>query len=215
MTVVPYVVYTFAPFIVPRNLEAALPFASIVAAATLVDGAGLLKDIGLHRLLSGVLVALSLTVGAWMSWRLTSAKSGFAASASYARSHGQSRVLSTSEDMVFYFPGGNGVCDAPALPQKYSAMKWYVESGYRYVIIERHRSGVGDFVRAHSPLAASFVLTGPLDIGENLINSENTHPPNASDPPDVVSVYDVHELKLPRWVRTSTRPKPCTREIVT
>ena len=35
----PYVVYTFAPYVVPRNLDAAIPFACLLAAAAIVTAA--------------------------------------------------------------------------------------------------------------------------------------------------------------------------------
>lgn len=213
--VLPYVVYVFAPFIVPRNMEVALPFTSIIAAAGTLEAARLLSLPRVRLALVTAVALVAISLGAWMSWRLTGERSGFVAAGQYVREHGQKTLLTTSEDMVFYFPGNGNLCMAPAMPLRFSILRWYLRHGYRYAVLERHRAGVADYVRTHAHLAGSYLLTGPLDIGENPINSENTHPPNPSDPPDTVLVYDVKGLRLPTWVHAATRPRPCIQDVVT
>jgi 4-amino-4-deoxy-L-arabinose transferase-like glycosyltransferase len=212
--VLPYVVYVFAPFIVPRNLEAALPFVSIVAAAGLMELIQSLRSVGLRKLVAAALVTASIVTGCFMSWRLTAERSGFVAAARYVELQSQSRVLTSTEDITFYFRGSGPTCDSPALPRRLSVLRASVKSGYRYAVIDRHGTAVSAFIRARAHLAKTFVVTGPLDLWENVVHSENTHPPGFTTRQDRVWIYDLRTLRFPASVSVS-RPVPsCNRDIV-
>src|SRR5207245_521674 len=98
LVAVPYAAFTFAPFYVPRNLVAALPFASILCAASV---GWILRRLHQYRRTHyGIVLAVLMTPGLLMSWRLTEIRSGFAAAARYLRAH-HARPLTSTEVMVF------------------------------------------------------------------------------------------------------------------
>ena len=199
--VIPYVVYMFAPFIVPRNLDAALPFVSILAAATLFD---LVEMFRIARARPAVMVALTAAIallGVTMSWRLTEEQSGFKQAVAFLKSRGVTRVLASNEVPIFYFPGApSGVrCDAIPIPGPLAKLAADRRSGYQYVILD-HTGGsyLTKYIVSRGTLVASFLAYGNIDIGENPIQSENTIEPSAqSGPPQRILVYDIKGLNLP------------------
>jgi 4-amino-4-deoxy-L-arabinose transferase-like glycosyltransferase len=245
---VPFAVYLFAPFIVPRNLEAALPFASILAATGVREmahgvgasvrgrdqsppaadmrsesgeSASFTWSIGRTSpavqawlLLTAALVALELFAGAWMSWRLTAERSGFASATSYVKKHGAAKLLTSTEVMEFYFAGTGATCSAPPLPLRLSGLKADVEAGYRYAVLERHTSTVSAYIRSRAHLVATFPEVGAMRIWENPVSSENSDPPDPSEPQDVVSVYDLTGLHFAPGIRATARVAPCRRDHV-
>jgi 4-amino-4-deoxy-L-arabinose transferase-like glycosyltransferase len=211
----PFLVYTFAPFIVPRNLEAALPFVSIIAAAGLIEEIHTLGSVRRRTVLVVSVVLASIGIGSFMSWHLTAEQSGFAAAARYVElSHGR-RLLSSTELMAFYFRGAGPHCDAPPIPDRVPMLQALVQSGYRYAVIERHGTTVSDFVRSHARLLRIFAVTGGLDLWENLINSENAHPPVFTSHQDRVWIYDLETLRFPSKLKTAGKIPACNRDIVT
>jgi hypothetical protein len=213
--VVPYLIYVFAPFIVPRNLDAALPFVSILAAATLFD---LVEMFRVARARPAVMVALTAAIallGVTMSWRLTREQSGFKLAAAYVRSHGSNLVIASNEVPIFYFPGSPAGtrCNAIAVPGPLAKLAAERAAGYRYVILD-HTSGsyLTNYVVAHAKLVASIPAYGNIDIGENPIRSENTIEPSAQNgPPGRILVYDLKGLSLPP--AGSQRPTICDRNV--
>jgi 4-amino-4-deoxy-L-arabinose transferase-like glycosyltransferase len=213
--VIPFLIYMFAPFIVPRNLDAALPFVSILAAATLFD---LVEMFRVARARPAVMVGLTAAIallGVTMSWRLTHETSGFKSAAAYVWSHGGTRVLASNEVPIFYFPGPpyGTRCDAIAIPGPLAKLEAERAAGYRYVILD-HTGGsfLTRYVAGHAKLAASFPAFGSIDIGENPIRSENTIEPSAQGgAPQRILVFDMTGLKLPR--AGSQRPTVCDRNV--
>src|SRR5205085_483637 len=109
-------------------------------------------------------------------------RSGFAAAAHYLLEHHQRRVLTTTELMVFYLPPTGSNCGAIAMPRRKSGLAADVAAGYQYAVLERHKSPITFYIRAHSHPVAAYLALGHVSIGESLISSENTHPPNPKEP---------------------------------
>lgn len=211
LVVVPYVVYTFAPFVVPRNLVSALPFASILVAALLVDAAALF---GLSSRVGLTLIALILLgLGAASSWRLTGVRSGFALAASYVEKKGGGRALTSSEVPVFYFRGTDSDCDAPAMPYRWPDLRAFIMEGYRYAILDRHNNSyITREVRLLEPRLARYPTFGRVHLGESLISSENSDPPAGDTRTEYVNVYYLDAARLPSG--NVGHPAPCRRDRV-
>jgi 4-amino-4-deoxy-L-arabinose transferase-like glycosyltransferase len=207
LVVAPYAAFVFAPFYVPRNLLAAIPFACILSAAAL---SSIVQTAQKHRAIVIATATLILVaLGVWMSWRLTLVRSGFARAATYLEAR-HARAVTSSEVMVFYFPG-NSNCAAPALPQTIGAVPLYAQAGYRFAVIERHHeSPVVTYIRSHAPVAVRYPAIGNLDIGESLIASENSKTPSQDSKPEWVTVYRIDMLTA--GLRASGRLLPCDRD---
>lgn len=208
LVVVPYAVYVFAPFNVPRNMVAALPFASILAAASLVRGVSAVMAERSRPAVVAAAAVILAAIGALSSWQLTSIRSGFVASARYVRTHDAGRALTTTELMVFYLRSPRPTCAAPAMPLTKKGLAAAIANGYRYAITERHSSGVTDYLDTHAALAARYLVTGPAQLGESLISSENGDPPESTAKPAYVNVYSLTGLSLPRASRGPIRCAP-------
>jgi 4-amino-4-deoxy-L-arabinose transferase-like glycosyltransferase len=208
--VVPYLVYIFAPFIVPRNLDAAVPFACVLAAAALVTIATSMRLVRIQASLITVVTLAIGALGATMSWRLTAERSGFARAAAYVEQHDHGRALISNEVMVFYLRGSGSHCDAPPLPDRVSRLAADVAAGYHYAVLDHSRSPLTLFVRHHMPRVVRYLATGPISIGENPISSENSYPPDPHAPIEYVTVFrlDKHLLPPPR---PDDHPEECDR----
>jgi len=214
-------IYTFAPFTVPRSLVSALPIVLILIAATLVyllraaPRALRLKRTRTARYSLAILTVVALLlsgVGAGMSWRLTSERSGFVRAVRYVESR-TSRAMTSSEIVLFYMRGSGPICNAPALPLDPGELAAYVRDGYSLAILERHHSSqIAHFVRTRAIRVGHFPALGPLQVGEDLISSENSNPPSNDSSTEYVDVY--------RFDRVPAKPDPntfvtCTRDRVT
>jgi 4-amino-4-deoxy-L-arabinose transferase-like glycosyltransferase len=197
LVIVPYAVYVFAPFNVPRNLVAALPFASLLAAAALVRGVSTITAVRARLPIIYLTAALLAIIGSFFSWRLTEVRSGFVAAARYVRTHDSGRALTTTELMVFYLRSSGPTCAAPAMPLTEAGLAAAVASGYRYAITERESSAVTDYIQARAPMVARYLTTGSIELGESLISSENGDPPQSAAKPGYVAVYSLKDLPLP------------------
>lgn len=195
LLVLPYVVWVFAPFNVPRNLSPALPFASMLAGAALVELPDFMRRYS--RLAFAVAAILLAIMGSAMSWRLTNVQSGFAAASRYVETRGHNRVLTSSEIEAFYFRGSGRYCDSAPFPLRRVDLKAYIRAGYTYAIFDRHRETalVALVMRRLRPIA-HFSALGINNIGENLIRSENGRAPHANLPYEYVRVYDLTGLHL-------------------
>lgn len=197
LVIVPYAVYVFAPFNVPRNLVAALPFASLLAAAALVGiVSGILSERARPVLIALAALVLAIT-GVLASWRLTGIRSGFVEAAKYVQAHGRGRALTTTEIMVFYLWTPSHPCNALAMPATKAQLALSVADGYRYGIIERHASAVTHYIDTHAPTTARYLTTGRVRLGESLISSENGEAPQSSAKPEYLRVYSLTGLRLP------------------
>lgn len=212
VVVIPYLIYTFAPFIVPRNLDAALPFACLLAAAALVTLAERLPRDLLRR--SALIVAGCIIAGfaASQSWHLRHEHSGFALAANYVKHRG-GRALTANEIMVFYLPGSpSGTrCDAPPVPYSLRKLSADRHAGYSYAVLDQQSTPAQRYISSHGRLVASYPAFGALNIGENPISTENGNAPNTGMH-EMVNVYDISGLHLPRPTAT---PDKCYRNVPT
>jgi 4-amino-4-deoxy-L-arabinose transferase-like glycosyltransferase len=196
LVAIPFVLYLFAPFIVPRSLEAALPSLCILGGAFFAELLCRLRAAPLGSIGGVVLTLLLLADGTWQSARLLEMRSGFATAAQYVKRHEGTTVLTSTEVMAYYFRGSGDACDAPALPLRLAQLHADVRAGMRYAVLDRHSTPVSVYIRHHARLAASFSALGPVHVGENLISSENADPPDASEPADVVDVFDLRHMRF-------------------
>lgn len=213
MVLLPYAVYVFAPFVVPRNLVVLIPFACLLASAGAVSLAGHIPSLTLSRA-ALLLAALALVaLGTGMTWPLTTVRSGFARAATYIQQQGANRTLTSTEIMVFYFRGPGTSCRAPTLPLKFSRLRLAEDAGIRFAVLEYHDvTGVSEYIRAHDRRVAHIPSFGPDYHGENIISSENTNPP--SD--DIHYEYvDVYRLPVPHPLPGGNRPFRCREDAVT
>lgn len=194
---VPYLLYIWAPVIVPRNLAAAIPFTAILISVALVSVA--------RRLFSGptflpVLAVLVLALGVdgvRHSWRLSAERSGSTLAAGYVTSHGGGPVLTTNEIPVFYLRGTAGHCQAARLPHSLRELAADVRAGYRSAIIDHASWPAARYIRFHLRRVARYPSTQTTKIGENLIAAENTHPPHGAYPVPYVDVFQLTSTRLP------------------
>jgi hypothetical protein len=213
LVVVPYAMYTFAPFVVPRNLVAALPFAALLAAQGLVRTADWRPPAG-RPLLGTVPVVLALTViGTSMSWRLTEERSGFASAAAAIERRG-GMALTSSEVMVFYLRKPGGGCSSPAVPLRLRVLAADIRAGYRLAVLERHHnSPVTDLIHRRGRLIASWPAFGGPNLGESPVASENGTWPDPNEAPEVVYLFDISRLGLRSAGRAG--PQQCTQRVPT
>lgn len=207
LVIFPYVVYVFAPFNVPRNLVAALPFTSLLAAAALVSMASAFPFATWRRPIGLAACVLLAIAGGMLSWRLTAVRSGFAAAAGYLHAHG-GRAVTTTELMVYYLRNPMIPCAAPAMPVSKRALSAAIANGYRYAVAERHGTPLTLYVDTRAPVVARFLALGHVHLGESLISSENGDPPRAGSRPEYVRVYWLPGLHLPPADRAPTRCQP-------
>lgn len=192
LVVLPYLVYTFAPFIVPRNLDPVLPFAALLAAAALVT---LIDRFGLRPIhLAGIALVL-VASGVLPAWQLTEVRSGFAQAASYVDQHRSPGALVVNEVMVFYLRDRGVGCDAPRLPKRLALLAARDGAGGDYAIIDKYTSPVAIYLARHGRIVARFPVTGNASLGEDLIASENGYPPLRQA--RYVDVYPLDSLHLP------------------
>jgi len=211
LAVVPYLVYIFAPFIVPRNLEAALPFICLLAAAGVVNLAERIPN-DLARRAGLVAAGCGIALyGALLSWPLTGERSGFTLAASFVQTHG-GRVLASNEVMVFYLPGSpSGTrCAAPGLPTNKTRLAADLAAGYRYAEIETIDSGFAGYIARNALRVGHYPGYGRISIGENPVLSENGDPPGVKHL-EYVNVYDLSTLKLP--APGGAKPSTCDRNV--
>lgn len=197
LSLLPYAVYVFAPYVVPRNLAAAVPFVCLLAAAGLVAVLERLSRDDLRRaalVVTGVAVA---AYGGFLTWRLTGEQSGFVKAAQYVQSHGGKGLVS-NEVMVWYLPGpstGPG-CDAPGIPGTRAGLAADLAAGFRYAEIETIDHGMADWIAAHAKrVGGPWPVWGNIRIDENPVGTENGYPPRQRS--ESVSVYDLKSLSLP------------------
>ncbi len=195
---IPYAIYVFAPFIVPRNLDAAVPFAMILAAAALVMAAERIHRDVLRRTVVVVLALVIAGAGATLSWRLVGERSGFAQATTLLESRHVSRMLASNEVMLFYFPGKpTGVsCTTDPTPGSLSQLAADVAAGYRYAVLDHASTAPTRYIVRNARLIGHYRATGPISIGENPIASENGDSPSSS-PVEYIDVYDLSTLTLP------------------
>jgi 4-amino-4-deoxy-L-arabinose transferase-like glycosyltransferase len=210
--VVPFLIYAFAPFIVPRNLDAALPFASVLVAAAAITAIDWIWSARTRLLLILAVAAILGAAGAAMSWRLTGERSGYAQAAIYVERHDPPGGALASNEIVVFYLRGNGVhCQAPNLRSNIYRLAADVRHGYRYAILDHFSWQLSKMVRARMPHVARIAAQGSIAVGENLIASENGHTESGITP-TYVNIYRLEPGLLPPPGRVA--PDVCNRERV-
>ncbi len=194
LVVVPYVLYSFAPVFVPRNLDLTIPFSSIVVAAVLVAA---IRALARRRVAAIGLLTLAFILAAYdgvHAWRLTAVRSGFAEAALYVRDRGTGNALIVNEVMRFYLRDSGQTCDTPQLPGTLSSLAAADRVGYEYVILDRRSSTIARYLIQHARPLKQYLAAGPLVWGENVIASENGYTPGAQRGRfiDVYSLDSIH-----------------------
>ena len=198
MVLIPYLVYVFAPYIVPRNLEAAMPFAMLLCAASIVTLAERIPSDIWRRATMASVACLVAAYGAYLAWPMTGERSGFAPVAAYVQAHG-GKAIASNEIMVWYVHTSpkSTVCTTPGMAANKRQLALDRSVGYRYVEIETTDNSPFDkFIEANSVQVGHFPAYGNISIGENPIKSENSDPPNPN-PLEYVNLYDISGMKLP------------------
>lgn len=193
LVAVPYAVYCFAPFIVPRNLDTAVPFTSLLAAATLVTVARSVKRPCTSRLLLVATALLLAVFGGSLSWRLTAERSGFALAAHYLQGHHADGALVNDEVLAYYIRDGSHGCDAPHLTRNIRSLAAARDAGYGYAVVYGYDPKAAPFLNHHARLAAHFLAAGTDQLGENPIATENGLPPGAQNH-ESVNVYRLDRI---------------------
>lgn len=212
LIVVPYLIYINAPFIVPRNLSAMLPYVCLLAAAGFVTLAERIPSDVTRRIAIVIAGCVIASYGAWLAWPLTGERSGFAQASSYLHNR-PGGVLATDEIMDFYLPGlPVGLrCGAPALPGNMRQLSADVRAGYHYAVtLSDDDARLFPFVSRHAHVLARWPAYGRISIGENPIKTENGDPPGVHKL-EYVEVFSLSNLRLPR--PGPTKPLLCTRNV--
>jgi 4-amino-4-deoxy-L-arabinose transferase-like glycosyltransferase len=193
----PYLLYIWAPVIVPRNLVAAIPFASILIAAALVATLRRVPDARLFAVVLLVIAVILGADGAHRSWRLSEERSGFTRAVTYVELHRAGLVLTTNEIPVFYLRGNNGHCRAAKLTHSLQRLSADVRAGYSYALMDHVPGRAAQFIHDHMRMVARYPSTESTAIGENLIATENTHTPHGPYPIPYVDVFRLDGAGLP------------------
>lgn len=204
---IPYAIYTFAPFVVPRNLEMSLPFVFLIAAVgvdTLLD-----RLPAMGSLAVGVAILLLLITDAGLSFELTGVRSGFAQAAAYVQAHG-GRAATATEISVFYLERTGPTCRAPALALHLRGLRAQIAHGYSFAILEPHQqTSVSDYIEQHDPLIMRVPALGLGSLPDDLISSENSGPPTSHRGSEYVAVYRLAAGPVAR----TAQPLTCSRDL--
>ncbi|HZU11405.1 MAG TPA: glycosyltransferase family 39 protein [Chloroflexota bacterium] len=194
LVVIPYVIYVFAPFVVPRNLEAAIPFISLLQACAVGEALNLVTWRA-ARIAAAAGAALAVAVGGWLTaWHLTDVRSGYADASAYVAARHRD-TLSDSEIVRFYLRGTGGACRAYHIPRRFSELALDRRAGLDLIVMLRYPRGFGHVVDQHSRLLGRYRLLGAGYRGEDLVHSEQGLAPWLDNP--VVEVETIAPMRLP------------------
>lgn len=213
LVAIPYVVYVFAPFIVPRNLDTAVPFAVLLSAATLVRAVRRLRASHTVRL-AAVLAATTLLAAtcAYHAVPLTSIRSGFPEAAEFLKSHHEDGAVATNEVMVYYLRSTPTTCAVAVLNRKVTVYALTHTSPYADAIVDVYDTPAKRFLLDHGHRIARYLVTGASLPDENPVASENGIPPGAHRDQHV----DVYRIPFaPGYSPHRGREASCTLDRVT
>lgn len=195
LLLVPFLVYSFAPFIVPRNLDATVPFASLLSAAGLTRLPAALPHRYPRRLPLILGTLLVVILAGLQVWPLTTVRSGFAVAATYVARHRSPGAFVVNEVMEFYLRDPGRGCDAPRLPRGYDSLLSDARNGNKYAVVDQYTSPLAAYLARHAQRVAHVPTLGSISLGDDLIASENGVPPLASHA-EYVDVYALTSLHL-------------------
>lgn len=198
LVLVPYGIYIFAPFVVPRNLDTAIPFASILGAAALVWLGERVAMSSRARPAAYVgLTALVVIAGSFYAWHLTAVRSGFSRATTYLVGKHVEPVLVTNEVMMFYLRDSVSTCDAAPLPRRPNGLASVVTHPLTYAEIDVYDNLTEQYLHAHSRRVMRYLVMGTDALGENLAASENGLPPGAHTD-EHVDIYTISRQQTSR-----------------
>jgi len=207
LVLIPYGVYVFAPFIVPRNLAATLPFAALLSAASLAHLLDHLR-VWRARVLAAAGVATAVAVlGSLQAWPLTTVRSGFAQAATYLEQHGSHGAIAENEIMRFYLRDAGRGCDAPRLPARVASLAPDGGVGGDYAVVDQYFSPTALYLAHHAQVVARIPTSGTTALNEDLVASEDGVPPG-SQHRHFVDLFSLDHLHIP--VRGLVHPQVCT-----
>lgn len=195
LVLVPSLAYTFAPFIVPRNLDAALPFTAVLSAAGLTSLTRWIRNIRVARLLVVTAALGCALLECIRVWPLTGMRSGFPAAAAYVERRGGGALV-VNEVMRFYLRGGGQGCQAPRLPRTLADLAGAARVLPRYAVVDDYSRPLARYLARHADRVAQYPQVNAAPMGENLIASEGGNPP-VSHTIGRIDVYALHSLRLP------------------
>ncbi|HLJ67766.1 MAG TPA: glycosyltransferase family 39 protein [Chloroflexota bacterium] len=210
LVVIPYLIYVFAPVTVPRNLDTAIPFTTILCAAGLVEVASVLRATRLRVFVAGGITLALVVAGSLMSWPLSGERSGYAAAAGYVETQGSGRALVSSELLVFYLRGSGRSCMAAPLRNGLRRLAADIQAGYRFAVLDHYSWSLSRYVRDTMAVAVRYPVAGNT-LGTRLIYDEQ-YPRKAQTTITTVTVYRLTAAHLPP--PGSARPDVCDRERV-
>ena len=210
LAVVPAVIFASGPYVVARSLASLVPFTMLLAAAGVASIAGRSSTV---RAMMAILVAVGVVSSATLAWPLTQQRSGYARAAAYLSRHGQERVLTSSEVMVFYFRGNGPTCDAPRLPKDLPHLAADIAAGYRYAVLDARAGGlIARIVRNQGTRVELYPVVSATPAGLDLVGSEESSPPANPAAGEFVELYRIANLHVPTTVRVA--PNTCRRNRV-
>jgi 4-amino-4-deoxy-L-arabinose transferase-like glycosyltransferase len=207
LVVIPFALYSFAPFIVPRNLEAMIPFTAVLSAAGLCEIVDRVTRAA--RVLAPVLALAVAGFALLAALPLLGVRSGFARAAAYIDRHPTAGAMVDDEVMVFYLRDRGSSCDGARLPRHLRGLASGFHAGDAYAVVAQDNSPSVTYLAQHARRVARFSALGAGRLGENLIAGENGLPPS-SNASRWIDVYALRGLHLPR--HTKTRPVTCSQD---
>lgn len=196
LVVLPYAVYVFAPFDVPRNLDTTVPFTSMLVAATLTSEARRLVASANGRMATASIIATVLSLSCVsLSFHATAMRSGFAQAARFLAAHRDDGAIVTNEVMMFYLRDSTTACDAAPLPHRIAGLAM-LNVPYKYAVVDNYNTAAKRYFLRRGRLVARYLVAGTTSLGENPVASENGVPPGAHERQHV-DVYEMPALRSP------------------
>jgi 4-amino-4-deoxy-L-arabinose transferase-like glycosyltransferase len=196
LVVAPFALFTFAAFIVPRNLDAMLPMCSILAALGLID----CLDAVVPRAAFGAsLIVTTISIAivcASLAVSLLTVRSGFVRAALALQRVRTNDAIIDDEVMEFYLRDSGVGCDGQRLPNHIGGLRADVASGARFAFVTSTSHVAAAYLAHHAPLIARFHILGNAYTAEDLISSENGLAPTTGGQ-EWISMYSLVHLRVP------------------
>ncbi|MGH2444148.1 MAG: hypothetical protein ACRDFX_13415, partial [Chloroflexota bacterium] len=194
LVAIPFAVYTFAPIVVPRNLDTTLPFTAALSAGAVYWLCTSIRSRIPHAAApTAILVAMS---GALLALPLLGVRSGFAEASLYVARHDGSGALVVNEVMTFYMRSPGTGCDSPRLPVRVASLAGIEDIDDQFAVIDQYSSPIARYLAHHARLVARYSTLGYTRMVEDLIASENGMAPSSTRL-ERVDVYNLANLNLP------------------
>lgn len=192
-----YAFYINAPFIVPRNMQAAVPLACLLTAATIIHLGRSFVKATWSSPVRAVILGVVVIQGLVLSLQAMRIQSGFPVAALSLAQRGGSKALVTNEIMVYYLRGSGNQCSAARMPGSLARLRADIRGGYRYSVLDRYeRSPAQTLILTHAARLIHVPVLGGPPGSEDIVASENTFAPAAHPITHFVDVYDLRHLHI-------------------